>query len=429
MAVVAAAPPMTSLAEGMRDASSRPGWTERPRVGAWREDLPAWALDLLARGARGAAGAARRGGPAAGAAGDVRACGRARCGARSTRSRSAPAEPARVRRLRRRPEAALLVDRYDDDWSRLAWVELRGDGVGGAASGRRSTALVDEVRAVPSTSAPPGPLLRLAAAALRATGRPSLRGVRAMVLDAPRAALRLAELPDPEPGPGEVLLEVAACGVCRTDLHIVDGELTDPKLPLVPGHQIVGRVVRWRRALPAPASGWACPGSAGPTATAATAAAAARTSATALASPATPRRRLRRADRRRRALLLPAAGRLSRPPGRAAAVRRPDRLPRAAAGRRRRAARPLRLRRRGAHRLPGGPPRGPARVRLHARRTTQTRQALRARARRRVGRRRARPAARGARRRDHLRARRRAGAGRAAGRGQGRRSWSAAAST
>jgi alcohol dehydrogenase, propanol-preferring len=63
-----------------------------------------------------------------------------------------------------------------------------------------------------------------------------------MVLEAPRSQLRLAQLPDPEPGPGEVLLEVAACAVCRTDLHIVDGELDRPKLPLVLGHQIVGRV-------------------------------------------------------------------------------------------------------------------------------------------------------------------------------------------
>ena len=64
-----------------------------------------------------------------------------------------------------------------------------------------------------------------------------------MLLDAPRSALRLGELPDPVPGAGEVLLEVGACGVCRTDLHIVDGELDRPKLPLVLGHQIVGRVV------------------------------------------------------------------------------------------------------------------------------------------------------------------------------------------
>jgi propanol-preferring alcohol dehydrogenase len=66
--------------------------------------------------------------------------------------------------------------------------------------------------------------------------------MRAMVLERQHEPLRPAELPDPEPGPGQVLLSVAACGVCRTDLHIVDGELTEPKLPLVPGHQIVGTV-------------------------------------------------------------------------------------------------------------------------------------------------------------------------------------------
>lgn len=64
-----------------------------------------------------------------------------------------------------------------------------------------------------------------------------------MVLERQREPLRLAELPDPEPGPRQVLLSVAACGVCRTDLHIVDGELSNPKLPLVLGHQIVGTVV------------------------------------------------------------------------------------------------------------------------------------------------------------------------------------------
>jgi alcohol dehydrogenase, propanol-preferring len=63
-----------------------------------------------------------------------------------------------------------------------------------------------------------------------------------MVLDAARVPLHEADPPAPEPSDGEVLLEVTACGVCRTDLHIVDGELTEPKLPLVPGHQIVGRV-------------------------------------------------------------------------------------------------------------------------------------------------------------------------------------------
>jgi propanol-preferring alcohol dehydrogenase len=64
-----------------------------------------------------------------------------------------------------------------------------------------------------------------------------------MVLDAPGRPLRSAELEDLQPGPAQVLIEVAACGVCRTDLHVVDGELPDPKLPLVPGHQIVGGVV------------------------------------------------------------------------------------------------------------------------------------------------------------------------------------------
>jgi alcohol dehydrogenase, propanol-preferring len=66
--------------------------------------------------------------------------------------------------------------------------------------------------------------------------------MRAMVLDAAEQPLTERELPDPTPGEGQVVLEVAACGVCRTDLHIFDGELTDPKLPLVLGHQIVGRV-------------------------------------------------------------------------------------------------------------------------------------------------------------------------------------------
>jgi propanol-preferring alcohol dehydrogenase len=67
--------------------------------------------------------------------------------------------------------------------------------------------------------------------------------MRAMVLDAPATELRLVDRPVPEPAAGDVLVEVAACAVCRTDLHVVDGELPDPKLPLVPGHQIVGRVV------------------------------------------------------------------------------------------------------------------------------------------------------------------------------------------
>src|SRR4051794_25643860 len=66
--------------------------------------------------------------------------------------------------------------------------------------------------------------------------------VRAMVLHAQREPLRLEEVPEPQPGPGQVLLRVRACGVCRTDLHIVDGDLTKSKLPLIPGHQIVATV-------------------------------------------------------------------------------------------------------------------------------------------------------------------------------------------
>src|SRR5690606_41940956 len=66
--------------------------------------------------------------------------------------------------------------------------------------------------------------------------------MRAMVLEQPGRPLELRSLPVPEPGPRELLLRVEACAVCRTDLHIVDGELTEPALPLVPGHEIVGRV-------------------------------------------------------------------------------------------------------------------------------------------------------------------------------------------
>ena len=67
--------------------------------------------------------------------------------------------------------------------------------------------------------------------------------MRAMRLERQRRPLAAVELPDPHPGPGQVLLSVSACGVCRTDLHIADGELAEPKLPLVPGHQVVGTVI------------------------------------------------------------------------------------------------------------------------------------------------------------------------------------------
>ena len=68
------------------------------------------------------------------------------------------------------------------------------------------------------------------------------RRMQAMVLERARTPLVRRELTLADPGPGEVLVEVAACGVCRTDLHVVDGELTEPSLPLVPGHEVVGRI-------------------------------------------------------------------------------------------------------------------------------------------------------------------------------------------
>ena len=67
--------------------------------------------------------------------------------------------------------------------------------------------------------------------------------MRAMILDSPGKPLRDADVPAPTPEAEQVLIRVHACGVCRTDLHVVDGELEDPKLPLIPGHQIVGTVV------------------------------------------------------------------------------------------------------------------------------------------------------------------------------------------
>jgi propanol-preferring alcohol dehydrogenase len=88
--------------------------------------------------------------------------------------------------------------------------------------------------------------------------------VRAELLDAPRTPLRVTELPEPVAEPGQILLRVRACGVCRTDLHIVDGDLRHPKLPLVPGHQIVGEVVSGGERFEAgarvgvPWLGWTC---------------------------------------------------------------------------------------------------------------------------------------------------------------------------
>lgn len=91
--------------------------------------------------------------------------------------------------------------------------------------------------------------------------------MRAMMLCGPRQALREVDVPTPRPGPGEVLIRIRACAVCRTDLHIVDGELPHPKLPLIPGHEIIGVVAeagkdagRFRvgARVGVPWLGWAC---------------------------------------------------------------------------------------------------------------------------------------------------------------------------
>ena len=91
--------------------------------------------------------------------------------------------------------------------------------------------------------------------------------MKAVLLDGAGAPLRLAEIPLPEPGQGEVRISVSTCGLCRTDLHIVDGELDQPKKPVVLGHQVVGKIDRVGPGVPAervgervgvPWLGWTC---------------------------------------------------------------------------------------------------------------------------------------------------------------------------
>jgi propanol-preferring alcohol dehydrogenase len=91
--------------------------------------------------------------------------------------------------------------------------------------------------------------------------------VRAMILETPRQPLRAADIPTPKPNATQVLVKVSACAVCRTDLHVVDGELINPKLPLVPGHEIVGVIVKKGRGIQrfnigdrvgVPWLGWTC---------------------------------------------------------------------------------------------------------------------------------------------------------------------------
>ena len=249
-----------------------------------------------------------------------------------------------------------------------------------------------------------GPSLR---AAVR---RRTIGGVRAMVLERQREPLRLRDLPVPEPGPGEVLLRVLACGVCRTDLHVVDGELAAAEAAARarppdrrrrtgatarrPRRAVARLDVRHLPLLPVRAREPLRRGA---------------------LHRLRPRRRLRGVRGRRRALLLPdprAATRTTA--GGAAALRRADRLPLAAPGRRR---------------ASGSACTASARRRTSSRRSRGTRagacspssgagddaaRSVRARARRGVGGRSRRAAAGAARRRDHLRAGRRARAGRAA---------------
>ena len=164
--------------------------------------------------------------------------------------------------------------------------------------------------------------------------------MKAMVLEQPGESLRETERPVPEPGPGQVLLRVRACGVCRTDLHVVDGELPYPSCPLVPGHQVVGVVE-------ATAAASRVPGR--PAGRRAVARLDLRRLPLLRERPREPLRRgalhrlprgrrLRRACRRRRALLLLDPRGLHRRAGRAAPLRRADRLPLARDGRRRASA-------------------------------------------------------------------------------------------
>ncbi|HEV8660471.1 MAG TPA: alcohol dehydrogenase catalytic domain-containing protein, partial [Thermoanaerobaculia bacterium] len=80
--------------------------------------------------------------------------------------------------------------------------------------------------------------------------------MRAMLLREPRARLELVDVPAPKPRDGQILIRVSVCAVCRTDLHVVDGELQDPKLPLIVGHQFVGTVEGSGERVGVPWLGW-----------------------------------------------------------------------------------------------------------------------------------------------------------------------------
>ena len=228
--------------------------------------------------------------------------------------------------------------------------------------------------------------------------------MHAMVLKKLGTALEWTELPDRQPGPGEIRVKVAACGVCRTDLHVVDGELPDPRVPIIPGHEIVGRIdaigagvdglgIGERVGIP-----WlghtcgVCPYCVGRPGESVRPAAVHRLHA---------RRRLRDCDDRRCALCLSARRGRQRRGARAFALRRPDRLAIAGDRRRGKNARPLRLRRRGPHRCAGRAMAGTIGLRLHAAGRC-CHPGVRPAARRGMGGRIRRDAARAARRGDHL---------------------------
>ena len=155
-----------------------------------------------------------------------------------------------------------------------------------------------------------------------------------MRLHAARTKLQLESVAIPTPGPGQVLLRVHACAVCRTDLHVVDADLTEPKLPLVPGHEVIGTLPHsaavWIGS--ASAHGWECPGSAGPVVNATSAGPAGRICAPRRASPATRSTAAMPTTPWRTTFLLRHAGALYRCSGRTAAVRGPHRLSRTGDG-------------------------------------------------------------------------------------------------
>ena len=176
--------------------------------------------------------------------------------------------------------------------------------------------------------------------------------MRAMILESPRQPLVARDVPRPTPRPDQLLVRVAACAVCRTDLHVLDGELPDPKLPLILGHEIVGRVEQ----IGAEVRGFAGRAASGDSV--------ARLDLrrmqilpdesresvrTRALHRLHDRWRLRGIHRGRRAFLFSHSGRLRRCRGRAVVMRGVDRLPLSAQSRRRAAARDLWFWRRRAH--------------------------------------------------------------------------------